>query len=344
MIEPRQRRSGMTLVELLVVTGLMASLLGLVVVGLRGGGGSKPRRAGEILASALLAAQSRALGDPEGAGLIIEPSGSVNSLSTTVIDAMMQPQITGVVTAGLPTGSALSQTAADNITIQPDNADGSDGMAAYRMLLFGSGSGAKVQPPTAWLEFRPASSTSGTTIGSARFRTAAGQTASNTIWPKPAGSQMNARLARYPAKSSSVVSLDKSLAIDLRYSGVGDVRTTPYGRLDNRGAIGVTFNRIGGLAEVMRGVPMLAADLTPAAVTARVQPLSPTQPLYFLVAKRADIDAGLNTLANTDSVWVVVFPQGGRVTVSANVPQSADDDASLAAARARARAGVPIGR
>lgn len=339
----RRTRSGMTLVELLVVTGLMASLLGLVVVGLRGGGGANPRRAGEILASALLAAQSRALGDPEGAGLIIEPSGSVNSLSTTVIDAMMQPQITGAVTAGLPTGTGLSQTAAD-ITIQPDNADGTDGMAAYRVLLFGSGSGTKVQPPTAWFEFRPASSTSATTVGSARFRTATGQTATNTIWPKPAGSQMNARLTRYPAKSSSVVSLDKSLAIDLRYSGVGDVRTTPYGRLDNRGAIGVTFNRIGGLDEVMRGVPLVAADLTAAAAAVRVQPLSPTQPLYFLVAKRSDIDAGLNTLANTDSVWVVVFPQGGRVTVSANVSQSADDDASLAAARAKARAGVPIGR
>lgn len=64
------KRRGFTIVELLVVAALMATLFGLVLAG----GRPKPtaRKFAQEFASMLLAAQSRALGNPEGAAVIIE--------------------------------------------------------------------------------------------------------------------------------------------------------------------------------------------------------------------------------------------------------------------------------
>jgi hypothetical protein len=49
-------------------------------------------------------------------------------------------------------------------------------------------------------------------------------------------------------------------------------------------------------------------------------------------------------LATDKSLWVVVHPQTGRVSVSSNVAQSAKDAAALRAARAKAREGIAVGK
>lgn len=318
--------SGFTLVELLVVTGLIASLLGLVVTGLRAGSSSSGqiRRSAQALASAIIAAQSRSIGKPQGAAVIIDPAG-VQGQSAS--EALMYPFITGAV-SGLPPTN-LSGTSAQ-VTVTPDNSDVADLVHGFRILL--SVNQAFIQPPSAWLRCDLTASGS----GSIRLRTAAGQTPQNTIWPKTGGA-VYASIARYPDKSGATIDMEKAAAIDLRYSGVGDDLTSPYGRFDNKGAIAVCFDRTGAVSEVMQQV--LAASLHP------VEPDTPRQPIYFLIALRADIDSsGVNVLSKQDALWVTVFPLTGRIAVSSNVPQSGTDATAVAAARANAKQGIPVGK
>jgi hypothetical protein len=71
----------------------------------------------------------------------------------------------------------------------------------------------------------------------------------------------------------------------------------------------------------------------------------PVEPIYFLVAARADIDANPDqSLASDRSLWVAIQPQTGRVTVSSNIAQAGKDQVALRAARANARAAITVGK
>ena len=146
-------------------------------------------------------------------------------------------------------------------------------------------------------------------------------------------------IARYPNEGETLYELPKAAAIDLRYSGMGDGGTfnATWSNLSGKGAVAVGFDAVGEVDVAMQQVLSAAAART-------VQPFVPTQPIYFLVAARADVEAGVNTLASSTSLWVAVHPQTGRVSVSSNVPQSGTDATALRAARADARAGLAIGK
>ena len=176
------------------------------------------------------------------------------------------------------------------------------------------------------------------------FRSAANQAVSNTIWPVPtkaAGGGDNPfdfQVARYPAKADVAVDVPKSVAIDLRYSGIVDDPTTAWGGLANDGAIAVVFDSVGGVDAVMQQV------LGPASSRSN-QPITPTQPFYLLVTTRSEIaDAAFPPLSSPKALWVAIHPQTGRVTVASNVVQSGTDATSLRAARAKARALANIGK
>ena len=69
--------NGFTLVELLVVAGLMAGMLGLVLATSRPDPGVQLRRFSQSVSSSILATQTRALGNESGAALVITaPSGT----------------------------------------------------------------------------------------------------------------------------------------------------------------------------------------------------------------------------------------------------------------------------
>jgi hypothetical protein len=242
----------------------------------------------------------------------------------TVSAADMLPLITGSCTSGMPPSNMGASSA--SVSIEPDNADAADLARGYK-IRFQERDARGVQPPTAWMSF------ASNVVG---FRTGNGQGPQNVNWPKPvAGGGFSVFIARYPNEAATAYELPKQVAIDLRYSGVGDGTTfdTAWSNLSGKGAIAITFDSVGEIDALMQNVLG-----TPA-----VQPTHPVSPIYLLVASRDEVTA--NTALATDrSAWVVVHPQTGRVSVSSNVPQSATDATALRAARARAREGIAIGK
>lgn len=323
-------RRGFTLVELLVVAGIFAMLFAMVLNGARPSASGQVRQAAQQIASVLLSVQSKALGNPAGAGVVFEPSTTASGSAsvTTVSAAATLPWIVG-------SGSLTVLTATTaRITVTPDNADQADVAHGYKVQFFESAPAA--QPATAWFAFTAV--TSGTS-GTASFRADAGQTAANTIWPQPvAGGALESRIARYPGVAEALYQLPKGVAVDLRYSGVGDDPATVWGGLAGKGAIGLTFDSIGGVDVLMQQVLAAATDRI-----AGREPVHPVSPVYLLVATQADVDAD-TALASERSMWVAVHPQTGRVSVAANVAQTAKDATALRAARAKARAQTMIGK
>lgn len=317
-------RRGFTLVELLVVMGLLAALFALVLGGLgRPNVATNARRTAQDLASRLLSTQSRALGKPEGASLIVAPDAANARMGTAILDAVTQPLVTGSV-SGMPPSNPRQTSVAVSITAAADVL-----ASAYKIRFQASGTNGQLSPGASpWFAYAS---------GMASFRASAGQTLANTIWPNTASQANEAVIARYPTPvSSGGAAMAQQIAIDLRHSGMGQDPTAShgYGRFENNGSIAVAYEQVGRVGEVMRKVQESR--------TATDQPIEPNGVIYFLVALRDDILAGRNTLANAQSVWVAINPQTGRVTVAENIPQSAEDKAALSAARANARAGASI--
>jgi type II secretory pathway pseudopilin PulG len=320
------RRAAFTLVELLVVAGIFAMLFGLVLNGARPSATGQVKQAAQSIASVFLATQSKALGKPAGAGVIFDPGGG-GAVVTTVSAADMLPLITGSCTNGMPPTNLAATSG--TVAIAPDNADAADLAHGYKIRFHEEEPAA--QAPTAWMAFA---------ANVVSFRAGSGQTAQNTIWPKPAnGGPFKVTIARYPNEGETLYELPKAAAIDLRYSGIGDGATfsTTWSNLSGKGAVAIGFDSVGEVDVVMQQVLSAAASRT-------VQPLAPTQPIYLLVAARADVEAGTNTLAGSTAFWVVIHPQTGRVSVSSNVPQTGTDATALRNARANARAGLAIGK
>jgi type II secretory pathway pseudopilin PulG len=345
---PHRRRSAFTLVELLVVASIMAALLGLVLSGAKPGTNGQIRQAAQSLVSALMAAQSRALGNRAGSAVIFESgltSGVSASMCIRVSNGDVPPFITG--TSGMFT--PLNPTSATNsatISLTPTNADADDLQHGYKIQFGGvaAGSLAPYQPPSPWMALAaPAAGGGANCIGTVSFRTSASQAPSNTVWPEPTKTvsgtnPFNFQVARYPLKAELAAELPKSVAIDLRYSGIGDDPTTAWGGLANDGAIALVFDSIGGVDALMQQVLGAASMRTN-------QPIDPVQPFYLLVTARSEMeDSTFPALSSPKALWIAVHPQTGRVTVASNVPQTGTDATALRAARAKARALAAIGK
>jgi prepilin-type N-terminal cleavage/methylation domain-containing protein len=318
---------GFTIVELLVVVSIMASLFGLIVVGMRPSVGGELRRAAQQFASVLLAAQSRGIGDPKGVAVVLEldtrpeAQGGPKVAGTQCIAVFTgdkPPFAAGTVT-GMPPVNAAATSATVAITVT----NGGDLQQGYRVQFFGSDPDS-VLPASAWFGFQPP--------GTVSLRAGDGQSIANTAWPTPVGGQLRARVACYPAKGPLAVAFPKTVGIDLRYSGTGDDPATAWGGLASKGDLAVSFDSVGTLDALMRGVGSSTAASR-----------QPVEPVYFLVAARADIE-GDTALASDRSLWVAIQPQTGRVTTSANVPQSGKDRVAVRAARANARAALATGK
>jgi len=280
-----QPRHGFTLVELLVVASLLAVLFGMVLAVGRGGQKSSVRRAAQEFASLLLSAQSRALGRPEGAAVIVEAVADNARVGGVLHEAVMLPPIV----VGVASGQLQSH---------PDLASG------YKVRFRKSeGDGRLTVSP--WLGLRE---------GKLQLRESAGQTAENTLLVPPAGS-LDALVIRHPVTGPKPARLASQVAVDLRHSGVGDDPSAShgFGRLEGKGPIAIVFDQTGRVAEVIQqagNTGGTAAD-----------PIVPNETIYFLFAEREAVNQD-TSLTSDKSVWVAVNPQTGRINVSPNQPSS----------------------
>jgi prepilin-type N-terminal cleavage/methylation domain-containing protein len=341
-------RRGFTLVELLVVASIMLLMFGLVVSGARPSSRGQIRQVAQSLASLLTSAQSQALGNPAGAGLVLQSgtaSGFPATMSVTITAAAIPPLLTG--TTGNPSGlpPINPRQTFTTVTLFPLNGDADELQHGYKIRFGGAaatGTAFPFQPPSAWMALAATSAGGGLACtGTVAFRTDAGQTVVNSVWPEPMTSPgggknpLDFQVARYPTVGETIIEMAKSVAIDLRYSGIGEDMSTGWGTLAGKGSLAIVFDSVGGVDALMQRIE------GPASFRSQ-PPIDPVEPIYFLVSARSEIDdASFNPLSSQQAIWVVIHPQTGRVTTAPNVAQSGIVDAvALRAARAKARAAV----
>jgi len=334
-----EKRPGFTLVELLVVAAIMATLFGLVVGGTRQSVDRQVRQAAQLITSALMAAQSRGLGEAGGAFAILESDSTAPARSIAVANAITAPLLTGSATIPVGSGSVLS------VQLTPANSDSAELAHAYRIRFGGAiGAGGVVQPLSPWMSVSvPTGSTNPTVAGTVKLRDENNQTLNNTIWPS---GTLPFWAVRYPSKGDTVLSLPRLAAIDLRYSGIGEESATiwngsvrdGWGSLAVKGSIGIGFDTVGRFDTLMQRVTEPAGNRV-------AQPTKPTEPLYLLVSTREWMeDHPDEPLNNPNSLWVVVHPQTGRTSSAQNVPTVGVNASALRSARAKARANVLGGK
>lgn len=223
----RSPRRAFTLVELLVVASLMAVMFSLIVAN------GRPRpsalRSAQEFSSALLAAQTRALGRPEGAAVIIENDGSV------YYEADVLPPLSLTVTAGV---------------LQP-HAD----LATSYKFRFRRRVGDGFVTISPWL---------GLANGVPVRRELAGQTEENTIL-EPPGSDVEAMVIRAPRVGGVALKVGAGISMFLEHSGVGDnvSATHGYGRFSGLGRIAIVFDQTGRVAEVIQRLELAAGAPEP---------------------------------------------------------------------------------
>lgn len=332
--DARRQRGGFTVTELLVVTAIMLTLMGFVVSGARGSRRSGDiRRGAQQFASILLASQSVSLGSPTGSAVIIDCQGRIGNM---VSQGRRYPFIEGVVEQGLPpTDAALSATS-QTIRLRTTNDDMAALVNGYKIRFLDRGLGAD-GPVSEWFSL----SCPAPPVAVASIRVENGQTSGTALWPTAAASgTLSFQAARYPIPAGFSQSLPEGVAIDLRHSGYEGMAN--WESLAGRGAIAVGFDSVGSVDSLMQNVLPAAGQFR------TIQPLSPSEQVYFFVTLRADIEAAIldptvNTLASDKALWVVVHPRTGRVTIAPNVPQGAENATALRAARVKARQGMGIG-
>jgi hypothetical protein len=192
-------------------------------------------------------------------------------------------------------------------------------MGAYRIRL---GQGGVFGP---WFRFLPTGvNTSFETSAEVTFDRSLQQTEFNSALPSSSGSLI-CQITRFPEETSVVENFPpKLVAIDLRYSGIGDdpqPRDPPrtLATLENLGTIGLLFSRTGALESVMP-IPVAGSRWS-------IPPARPSAPLYLLVATREDILGPLATpprpgpLQTERSTWIAITPETGACLAGKNVAQ-----------------------
>jgi|GEM_PF-746690 len=352
---PPIRRNAFTLVELLVVTGLLASLLSVVIVAMRPTEDAQIRQVANALTSAIMQTQTKALSRTEGAAMLVEPSDLINPLlsatasrtdllqsiarrqlantptySTVVSFGDVQQPIIGPALLALPSISSTIATVTTGTLLNADNVN------AGFQIRFTSGG-----PSSEWFAFRPTGTSSGEvtlqqSLGQFTLLPSGSVQTINTLWPS--GTALTCEIARWPLPTQAALSFPKFAAVDLRFSSIGDDIDDVYDMgLSSElptfkssflmGRTSMCFDRTGTLTSF---IPPQENTKDP------TSPVKPTAPIYLLVAAKSEIDntsgntPHYNALRSDKSIWVAISPATGRVTTGKNVPSAKPDLSDLA--------------
>lgn len=318
---------GFTLVELLVVTGLMAGILGLVLAGFRPNEESQIRQAAETLASAIRHTQTRAMQSPQGAALIILTGTAVST--STLWEGDVLPPIVGSGTF-TPNGGGMFGA----LTSSTSNMVTADGLGGGYQISFSMGVSGPWGPSFGFV--------GSATGGTVELQRELGQTPATTVLPNNGFVWYQA--VQRPLKAS-VVPFPKLAVIDTRWSSVGhDIDSnasfvtsavstgtlaipslvSPYANslLSFAQAMGgvtevaLCFDRTGGLSSV---VTLPAAGM-PSKSNA---PIKPTSPIYFLISgasAMASATTALDVVRSASPIWVAIDPTSGAVQIGKNTP------------------------
>jgi len=327
-MRPHDIRKAFTLVELLVVTGLMGALLGLILVGFRPNEDAQIRQAANTLASVIRHSQTLAMSSPQGASLVLV-TASTGASTASVWQGDVLPTIRGSGLFALTSGSSGSLT-----SCLPINADSV--LPGYQVRFSTSGA-SNAGPWGPWLGF------SGTApLPNVFLQPELGQTPSTVVLP-PSG-PVSFEMPQRPIKSLAI-SLPKLAVIDTRWSSIGNdidpnapfvfnaastgtltisSTTSPFktslvslarGTLASAADIAISFDRSGTVTSVL-ALPSVGMSVKPNA------PLTPTSPIYFLVTgvSAASAANALDIVQSSSPIWVAINPATGAVQTGKNQP------------------------
>lgn len=315
MIRSSPPRRGFTLVELLVVTAMLAAFMGLIVTGMRSSGGQQNRQLTQLVGATMTTAQTRALASEVGTALILEPAINGMPLEgcNTIYRAEVPPLITGTCGGVPPANLSLTSAAATLHPLNTGTAALSDG---YKIRFFADAKNGS--PPSVWMTFLPASS------NNVQFNASVNQTADNTVWPVPLpDTPLDFEIARRPQPSTVDFAPPPRSGIDLRFSGFGDEPTAAFGTLhppllSSAAApyfrMSLSLNRQGSMEAIL-------GHWVDGSGNVHIDTAYPTAALYLLVASLDDIQSN-TSLSSAASRWISIAPASGRVTVSQNAPQT----------------------
>ena len=326
-------RRGMTLVELLVVVGIMLLLIITVAPNVvNTAEARRSREAARAVSSFVAKAQSRAVGRREWSGFMLAATNTTSSLAA--IDLFLAdvppvyrgdtvPAVLTITNSTATTRTASSPTAIASLPTIGGTNDliRFDGRGPYYQIDHDPTPGPAITGTSVRFEFRGSSSGADESAGFQRH---------NTPWP-PSGIPLAFELLQQPVPAGSPLTLTEGRVVDLRWSGVGPPTLT-VGSLTFSGSSYRPFSitSTGTMATAGASTAVLfdgTGRLRQAIVRsgASVRRMAITGPVFLLVGRAdrvgqppsASLDPANDTLgANwqySDSWWVAIDPATGVV-------------------------------
>jgi len=344
----RRRRAGLTIVELLVVVGIMLAFAAVVVPSL--GTSIESRRGREavrMLTTLISKAQVRALGGREWAGFMVDTGTGSSYAAVDVSLADVPPVYRGDAVPALlqVTGSTILGTRTASGTNGELELSGTSGVRGGDLIRFddrgpfyeidsGTTLGPAVTGTTIRFEFRGFDSAQNFDASNPddAMNEESGYRLHNTPWPSVTSTGLPFEILRQPVRSGSPFTLPDARVIDLQYSGYGPPVTGAFRTFADVVGAG---NRVASVAVLFDGTGRLRQLLVAVGVaTASPRRLTVTGPVLLLVGRPDRIGQGFNAAAGgdddgiganwqyADSYWIAIDPFTGVVRSAMCKPNS----------------------